>query len=110
MSNNQTITLSQLSEIFAALSNPYRLGIFMRLTCCAGDMTESEPNGHICACVGTLGKDLGIAPSTVSHHLKELARAGLIKMTRRGQTTECQVDPEVVRAVAEFFQKPACCV
>ncbi len=108
MSNNETLTLKQLSDIFAALANPHRLGIFLRLTCCAEEMKDASPDGHMCECVGALGKDLGIAPSTVSHHLKELARAGVIKMSRRGQTTECQVNPEVVKALAEFFKKPAC--
>ena len=108
MSNNETLSLKQLSDIFAALANPHRLEIFLRLTCCAGDLKDAESDGQVCACVGTLGRDLGIAPSTVSHHLKELSRAGLIRMNRRGQTTECQVDPEAVRAVAEFFKKPAC--
>ena len=70
-------------------------------------MDESQSDGQICECVGALGKDLDIAPSTVSHHLKELAQAGLIKMNRRGQNTECQVDPEVVKIVAEFFNKPS---
>ena len=60
--------------------------------------------------VGSIVETLRLSQPLVSHHLKELARAGLIKMTRRGQTTECQVDPEMVKAVAEFFQKPACCV
>ena len=106
MSNNETIPPKQLSEIFAALSNPYRLAIFMRLSCCNGDMKSGDSEGQICECVGALGKDLDIAPSTVSHHLKELARAGLITMNRRGQTTECQVDPQVVKAVAEFLKNP----
>ncbi len=106
MSNNETITLKQLSDIFKALSNPHRLSIFMRLTCCAEEMKGNGTDGQLCECVGALGKDLGIAPSTVSHHLKELSRAGLIKMNKRGQTTECLADIEVVKAVAEFFEKP----
>lgn len=108
MSNNETVPPKQLSEIFAALSNPYRLAIFMRLSCCGGDMKDATSEGQICECVGSLGKDLDIAPSTVSHHLKELARAGLITMNRRGQNTECRVDPEVVKAVAGFFNQSSC--
>lgn len=57
-------------------------------------------------CVGELGKDLGIAPSTVSHHIKELYRAGLIKMERRGQNVECSVNPEMLSALALFFNHP----
>jgi len=57
-------------------------------------------------CVGALGSKLGIAPSTVSHHLKELYRAGLIKMNRNGQRIDCSVDLEILKELAEFF-KPA---
>ncbi len=105
MSNIQTINPRQLSEIFAALSNPYRLAIFNRLSCCAGSMKDDNSDGQVCECVGALGKDMGIAPSTVSHHIKELSRAGLIIMNRKGQTTECQVNPDVIKAVADFFQR-----
>ena len=56
-----------------------------------------------CACVGELGQDLGIGLSTISHHIKELRRAGLIRMERRGQKIECWIDPETLAAVRDFF-------
>lgn len=104
MSNNRTDDLHQFAEIFKALSNPYRLEIFMRLTRCAEQMKDATSNGYICECVGTLGKDLAISPSTVSHHLKELSHSGLIIMTRRGQNVECQVNPEVLESLTAFFR------
>jgi len=92
--------------MFRALSNPNRLKIFLRLasgrdgamTCCVGD--------EVCACVGELGRDLGIVASTVSHHLRELHGAGLIRMERRGQSVECRADPEVFALLARFFGGP----
>lgn len=104
MSNYRNIDTQQLADIFKALSNPHRLAIFMRLTCCATQGTAGSTDDQICECVGVLGKDLGIAPSTVSHHLKELHRAGLIKMTRRGQTVDCCIEPEAVERIAMFFK------
>ncbi len=80
----------------------------MRLACCPDELHGPQADGQVCACVGSLGEGLGLAPSTVSHHLKALAHAGLIKMNRRGQTTECRVDPDIVKAVAEFFDRPFC--
>ena len=77
----------------------------MRLASCClpgGCNTETE----LYECVGKLGKDLGIAPSTSSHHIKELYQAGLINMKRRGQTVECWVDPETLDTLAEFFKQP----
>jgi len=64
---------------------------------------SSENNEESCACVGELGKDLGIAPSTLSHHIKELRRAGLIRMERRGQKIDCWIDPATLKALKEFF-------
>ena len=106
MSNYRNIDTWQLANIFKALSNPHRLAIFMRLTCCATQGKADKSDGQICECVGILGKDLSIAPSTVSHHLKELHRAGLIKMTRRGQTVDCCIEPATVDKIVSFFQQP----
>ena len=48
-------------------------------------------------------QDLGIAPSTVSHHIKELCQADLIDMERQGQNIQCRIDPEVTGDLAVFF-------
>ena len=96
----------QFSEIFKALSNPHRLKIFMRLVECCGPNAPCDPGSEqMRECVGKLGRDLGIVPSTVSHHLKELHRAGLIRMERRGQNIDCWVDPQTVQNLAKFFME-----
>ncbi len=107
MSNYPDKNTEKFAEMFKALSNPHRLKIFLRLVSCCqpGTVTSintnMEPEG--CACVGELGQDLGIVPSTISHHIKELRQAGLIHMERRGQKIECWVDPETVAALKGFF-------
>ena len=103
MSNNTNNKLDKYAGIFKALSNPNRLKIFISLaTCCKpGTMGIFEPNNT--ACVGDIGKDLSIVPSTVSHHIKELRRAGLIKTRRQGQNIECWVDPEILKELKYFF-------
>ena len=108
MSNVLNTDIQRLAEIFNALSNPHRLSIFIRLACRSTTRgTDGTPDDQVCECVGALGKDLGIAPPTVSHHIKELYRAGLIRMRRRGNTVECWVDPETLNFLAEFFKQPA---
>ena len=108
MSNYKENDIEKFSEIFKALSNPNRLKIFLRLfSCCKPRTPESIINCNQpdeCACVGELGQELGIVSSTVSHHIKELRRAGIIRMERRGQKIECWIDPETVMALQHFFE------
>ena len=103
MSNNQNNKLEKYAEIFKALSNPNRLKMFRNLTTCCRPGTIGIIDSNNTACVGEIGKNLDIAPSTVSHHLKELRRAGLIKTSRRGQNIECWVDPEILDELKLFF-------
>ena len=93
--------------MFKALSNHNRLRIFQRLVSCCGAGARRRAGDGNCACVGELGRDLGIAPSTVSHHIKELRQAGLIRVERRGQYVECWADPEALGTLARFLQSPA---
>jgi len=107
MSNYRDKNIEEFAEIFKALSNPNRLKIFLRLVSCCQPGTVASIKSNVesegCACVGELGQDLGIVPSTISHHIKELRRAGLIRMERRGQKIECWIDPETIAALQGFF-------
>ena len=107
MSNNRDKNIEEFAHMFKALSNPNRLKIFMRLTSCClpGTVTSINPStGEAgCACVGELGQDLEIVPSTISHHIKELRQAGLIRVERRGQKMECWIDPQTLKALKGFF-------
>lgn len=105
MSHDRTTDLQRHAEVFQALSNPHRLRIFLRLASCCAPGVEcdlgSEPGMH----VSELGSELGIGASTVSHHIKELRRSGLIRCERRGQRVECSVDLEALDALAGFFSQ-----
>lgn len=89
--------------MFKALANPHRLALFHRLTTCCTPGTSCNPDEAVRQSVGQLGEGLDIAPSTLSHHLKELSRAGLIQMQRRGKQVECWVEPSILRELAAFF-------
>lgn len=54
-------------------------------------------------CGGELAPDLEIDPSTVSPHLKELRRSGIIRMERCGKNILCWVDRETVEATAHLL-------
>lgn len=101
MSKYPNFDAEELAELFKALANPHRLKIFIGLARCCWPGQACTPNMR--ACVGELGEGLGLAPSTISHHLKELRHAGLIHMKRAGQHVECWADPEALARLTEFF-------
>lgn len=103
MSNCKPFNPHELAESFKALSNPNRLLIFQRLLGCCEPGTVCSADSINGFCVGELGEDLAVAPSTLSHHIKELQRAGLIKTQRRGKNIDCFVDPEKVSLLKQFF-------
>jgi ArsR family transcriptional regulator len=103
MSNYQTIDSRTLPDQFKALGHAHRLQIFVRLaTCCVPGIACADDEGAR-RCVGELAAELDIAPSTVSHHLKELTRAGLIATKRHGREIRCWVEPQVLRELGDFF-------
>ena len=94
--------IGRVQQMFKALANPHRLRIFIGLARCCRRGQACAPSMR--ACVGDLGAGLALSPSTVSHHLKELRRAGLIHMKRAGQHVECWADPEALERLGEFFR------
>ena len=94
--------IRRMAEVFGALSNPHRLEILSRSS---GGLCGSEcrSNGTDCRCIADLAEELGIAPSTMSHHLRELRRAGLIETERRGRRTDCCVKPGAISELEVFL-------
>jgi len=103
MSNYQNNDVHRIAELLKALSNPNRLHIFLRLLSCCPPGTKCISYAGGQRCVGELGQDLQINPSTVSHHLKELRRAGLLRMERRGKNIICWVDRQTVQELANML-------
>jgi len=103
MSKYEPFNIEELAEAFKALSNPNRLQIFLRLLSCCEPGTVCSVDAVNGFCVSELGEDLAVAPSTLSHHIKELQRAGLIKTQRRGKNVDCFVDTEKVSILKAFF-------
>ncbi len=101
MSNYETI--SRQADMFKALSNAHRLLLFNRLMNCCAPGIKCSTDKVVKFCVGDLGEGLDIAPSTLSHHLKELNRAGLVQMQRRGKNVDCWVEPAVLNELKAFF-------
>jgi len=99
----RTFDSERFAELFKALANPHRVAIFMRLAELSRQGKQRKTEEELRACVGDVSKDLGIGPSTVSHHMKELLHAGLTRMKRKGKMVECWVNPGAVSACEKFF-------
>jgi len=103
MSKYRTIDPDKLVDIFKALANSHRLRIYNILTNCCTPGTSCASDDVFSCCVGDLDSQLDIAASTLSHHLKELHRAGLINMQREGKKIFCSVNPEVMEQLQNIF-------
>ncbi|MCX5746625.1 MAG: metalloregulator ArsR/SmtB family transcription factor [Proteobacteria bacterium] len=83
--------IQRLARMFKALANPNRLQLFVNLLE-ESKLDLAKGRVHDCFLAKILhGLDLG-AP-TVSHHVKELADAGLITTQREGKQLTCSIDP-----------------
>jgi len=106
MSNSQSnITdadVQRMAEMFKALSNPHRLRIYVELASYCRDTILSSPEEKMLNCQREFADSLGLAPSTVSHHFKELRQAGLIHMEREGKNIRFWVDQDAARLMKDF--------
>lgn len=94
--------LEQLAAVFKALGNSHRLRIMIDLgACCAPGAQCCGTNSALS--VGELGGGLEIVASTLSHHIKELGRAGLLSCSKRGKCVWCCTDREALRWLSALF-------
>lgn len=70
-------------------------------------LAHTVRRGLVAACLaepqpaGRLVERTGLAPASVSEHLKVLRKTGLLVLERRGRHRYYAADPELVRQVAE---------
>jgi ArsR family transcriptional regulator, arsenate/arsenite/antimonite-responsive transcriptional repressor len=84
--------VDQLARMFRALSNPKRLRLFLNLLD-ESKLDLAKGRVHDCFLAKLLGGIGDLGAPTVSHHVKELADAGLITTQREGKQLACSVDP-----------------
>jgi ArsR family transcriptional regulator, arsenate/arsenite/antimonite-responsive transcriptional repressor len=88
------LTDKQFDLIAKALADPRRMAV---LEVIAG---ERE-----CACT-KLRQEFPVSKATISHHIKELVRAGLVDSHREGQYLQCEVRRDVLEAyTAELLRR-----
>lgn len=102
--------MADLAAMFKALGDPNRLAIFTFICCCGADVEIDEQSGDCCrvseTCVGDICCRFDVAPSTVSHHLKELRTAGLVDMERRGRWVYVTVNQNALNELRAFTDRP----
>jgi ArsR family transcriptional regulator len=77
---------TKLANALRVLADPARL----RLLSLIGATAQGE------ACVCNLTEPLGLSQPTVSHHLKVLTEAGLLRREKRGRWAYYRVQPEPI--------------
>jgi ArsR family transcriptional regulator len=77
------------ASLFRALADPHRVRIVNLLA-----------NSSQAVCVCDLTPILGLSQPTVSHHLKKLTDAGLLRREQRGTWAYYSLDPEAMRRLA----------
>ncbi|MFE3323974.1 ArsR/SmtB family transcription factor [Streptomyces sp. NPDC059176] len=80
-----------------AVADPMRLQML--------HLIRQAPNGELCVC--DLTNRLALSQPTVSHHLKILTTAGLLKRQRRGTWAWFSVVPDALRELQESLFPPA---
>lgn len=95
----EDLGLTRAASTFAALGSEQRLAV-LRTLVRAG--TEGLT-------IGELGRRCGVSGSTLTHHMKILAQAGLVTQQRKGRSIICAaVAFDEVRGLSEFLLKECC--
>lgn len=83
---------------FAALSQEIRLGIVRTLV-------VAGPGGMA---AGAIAEKMGVSPSNVSFHLKELERAGLIAQRRESRSIVYSAGYDALAELVKFLMEDCC--
>ena len=90
--------LVKYADMFSAMGTGPRLRI-MRV------LLSAHPDGMV---VGDIGNDLGIAASTLSHHLEKLKNEGLVNVRRERTYLWYSANAEVLQELLGFLYAECC--
>ncbi|TDT31185.1 ArsR/SmtB family transcription factor [Naumannella halotolerans] len=87
-----------LARAFKALGDATRVRLL--------SLVAAHEGGEACVC--DLTEPVGLAQSTVSHHLKILVEAGLLTRTQRGKWGYYAVSPGALARIGRLLNESAC--
>ena len=85
-------------DALGALAHETRLSVFRLLV-------KAGPEGMI---AGAIAEHQGVAPSTMSHHLATLERAGLVQSERESRLIHYRADYDGMRRLLSFLMQDCC--
>jgi DNA-binding transcriptional ArsR family regulator len=91
-----------MARVFRALGDPTRLAIFETIRG-ATEPPDGRSPEEIENSISQIASQFELSLSTVSHHIRELRLAGLIRCERRGQSIHCFVDPAITEMASRFL-------
>jgi len=91
-------TIARYADMLGALGAEPRLRIIRLLL-------EAHPEGLV---VGEIGAELGIPPSTLSHHLDKLKNEGLAGVRREGTFLRYTANTKALREIVAFLFAECC--
>lgn len=90
--------IARFADMLAALGTEPRLRI-VRL------LLKAHPDGLV---VGEIGSELGIPPSTLSHHLEKLKSEGLVAVRRESTFLRYSARTEALQEILSFLFAECC--
>jgi ArsR family transcriptional regulator len=92
------VQVTRLAQMLAALGTETRLRI-VRL------LLSAHPDGLV---VGEIGAELGIPPSTLSHHLDKLKNEGLVTVRRESTFLRYAANTSALQDILAFLFAECC--
>ena len=98
MKRNAGESVARVADMMSAMGTEPRLRI-MRL------LLSAHPGGLV---VGEIQDELGIAGSTLSHHLERLRTKGLLRVKREGTFLRYSANEDALKALLGFLYAECC--
>lgn len=105
LAQKDTQAVELLAGAFRALANANRLRIYQAIVSHCREHGKADLDQVPTGCAfGDFMQRLNIGAPTVSHHVRELVEAGLIRVERVGRRRYCHAEPGMQKRLADFFE------